>query len=133
MAASDRNGGILSLDDFVRYRAEESAPVHCRFGVYDIASAPPPSSGGVTLCEILNILQPYPLQSWGWHDAREVHVASEAERLAYADRNAYLGDPDFVIPIAQLLSPAYANNVARSFVPIARRRRPTCAPVVRRR
>lgn len=109
VAASDRNGGILSLDDFARYRAEESAPVHCRYGAYDVASAPPPSSGGITLCEILNILQPYPLHVWGWHDLREVHAVTEAERLAYADRNAYLGDPDFVTnPIAQLLSPAYA-------------------------
>jgi gamma-glutamyltranspeptidase/glutathione hydrolase len=109
VAASDRNGGILSLDDFARYRVEESAPVHCRFGAYDIASAPPPSSGGVTLCEILNILQPYPLRTWGWHDLRELHVVAEAERLAYADRNTYLGDPDFVTnPIAQLLSPSYA-------------------------
>ena len=111
VAASERNGGILSLDDFARYRVEESAPVHCRFGAYDIASAPPPSSGGITLCEILNIVAPYPLQMWGWHDLRELHVVTEAERLAYADRNAYLGDPDFVRdPIAQLLSPAYAQQ-----------------------
>ena len=111
VAASDRNGGILSLEDFARYRVEESAPLHCRFGAYDIASAPPPSSGGVTLCELLNIVQPYPLQTWGWHDLRELHYVTEAERLAYADRNAYLGDPDFVRnPIAQLLSPAYAER-----------------------
>jgi gamma-glutamyltranspeptidase/glutathione hydrolase len=109
--ASERNGGILSLDDFARYRVEESAPLHCRYGSYDIASAPPPSSGGVTLCETLNILQPYPLQAWGWHDVRELHVVTEAERLAFADRNAYLGDPDFVTdPISQLLSPAYARE-----------------------
>jgi len=112
VAASDANGGILTMDDFASYRVEESAPLHCNYLGYEIISAPPPSSGGVTLCEILNIIAPYPLASWGWHSLRSVHYVTEAERLAYADRNAYLGDPDFVHnPIAQLLAPAYAAKL----------------------
>jgi gamma-glutamyltranspeptidase/glutathione hydrolase len=118
VAASDANGGILELQDFARYRVEESAPLHCAYAGYDIASAPPPSSGGTTLCEILNIVAPYPLAQWGWHDARSLHYVAEAERVAFADRNAYLGDPDFVSnPVAQLLSPAYAARLRASIAP----------------
>ncbi len=118
VAASDANGGILELQDFARYRVDESAPLHCAYAGYDIASAPPPSSGGTTLCEILNIVAPYPLAQWGWHDARSLHYVTEAERLAFADRNAYLGDPDFVSnPVAQLLSPAYAARLRASIAP----------------
>ncbi|MBV9057000.1 MAG: gamma-glutamyltransferase family protein [Candidatus Eremiobacteraeota bacterium] len=114
VAASDAHGGILTLQDFSDYRVEESAPLHCRFHGYDIASAPPPSSGGATLCEILNVIAPYPLRQWGWHDERAIHVVTEAERFAYADRNAYLGDPDFVRnPVAALLAPAYAAEIRR--------------------
>jgi gamma-glutamyltranspeptidase/glutathione hydrolase len=116
--ASEANGGILTLRDFSEYRVEEPRPIHCSYDGYDLISAPPPSSGGVTLCEILNILAPYPLASWGWHDLRFLHYATEAERRAFADRNAYLGDPDFVAnPVAQLLAPAYAAKVRSEILP----------------
>jgi gamma-glutamyltranspeptidase/glutathione hydrolase len=116
--ASDAGGGILSLEDFARYRVEESAPLHCAFRGYDLASAPPPSSGGVALCEILNIIAPYPLAQWGWHTTRELHYVTEAERRAYADRNTYLGDPDFIHnPVAQLDAPAYAAKLRASISP----------------
>ncbi len=112
VAASEANGGILTLDDFARYRVEESAPLHCSFRGYDVASAPPPSSGGITLCEILNVIAPYPLHDWGWHSTNSIHYVTEAERRAYADRNTYLGDPDFVHdPVAHLLSPQYAAKL----------------------
>jgi gamma-glutamyltranspeptidase/glutathione hydrolase len=118
VAASKANGGILTLRDFERYRVEESAPVRCRFHGYTIASSPPPSSGGVTLCEILNVIAPYPLARWGWHSLRSVHYVTEAERRAYADRNAYLGDPDFVHdPDSRLLSPAYAAKLRAEISP----------------
>jgi gamma-glutamyltranspeptidase/glutathione hydrolase len=110
VAASDANGGILSLRDFATYNVNEYAPVHCVYRGYDIITAPPPSSGGVTLCETLNILSAYPLGRWGWGSARAIHYTAEAERRAYADRNTYLGDPAFVTnPIAQLLAPSYAR------------------------
>ncbi|HEY6327284.1 MAG TPA: gamma-glutamyltransferase family protein [Candidatus Cybelea sp.] len=118
VAASDAHGGILTLLDFARYRVEERAPLHCSFHGYDIASAPPPSSGGVTLCEILNVVGPYPLGLWGRQSARTIHYLTEAERLAYADRNAYLGDPGFVKnPVAQLLAPAYAAKLRAKILP----------------
>ncbi len=118
VAASRANGGLLSLDDFARYAVEESAPLHCRYAGYDVASAPPPSSGGLTLCEILNVVAPFPLAAWGWHSTRSVHYVTEAERRAYADRNAYLGDPDFVKdPVAQLLAPAYAAKLRAEIEP----------------
>lgn len=117
VAASAEHGGILTMNDFANYRVEESAPLHCRYHGYDLASAPPPSSGGTTLCEILNIIAPFPLTSWGWHSVRSVHYVTEAERHAYADRNTYLGDPDFVRdPVAQLLSPDYAAKLRAEIV-----------------
>lgn len=110
VAASDADGGILSLRDFADYTVNEYAPVHCTYRGYDIITAPPPSSGGVTLCETLNILSAYPLAAWGWNSTRAIHYTVEAERRAYADRNTYLGDPAFVTnPIAQLLAPSYAK------------------------
>lgn len=116
--ASQHNGGLLTMRDFADYTVDESQPVHCAYHDLEVVSAPPPSSGGVTLCEILNIISPYPLAQWGWHSTRETHYVVEAERRAYADRNAYLGDPAFVHdPIAQLLDPAYAASLRGSIAP----------------
>ena len=115
---SAAHGGILTMKDFANYRVEESAPLHCRYHGYVLASAPPPSSGGTTLCEILNVIAPFPLASWGWHSVRSVHYVTEAERRAYADRNTYLGDPDFVRdPVAQLLSLDYAAKLRAEIEP----------------
>jgi gamma-glutamyltranspeptidase/glutathione hydrolase len=120
VAAGTAGGGILTLDDFARYTVEESAPLHCSYHGYDITTAPPPSSGGITLCEILNVVAPYPLNAWGWHTANSLHYVTEAERRAFADRNTYLGDPDFVRnPVAQLLSPEYAAKIRSEISPSA--------------
>jgi len=114
--ASKKNGGILTMADFARYAVDESAPLHCAFKDLEIVSAAPPSSGGTTLCETLNIASAYPFGSW--HNVPEVHHLIEAERRAYADRNAYLGDPKFVNdPVAQLLSPAYAAKLRSTIAP----------------
>jgi gamma-glutamyltranspeptidase/glutathione hydrolase len=108
VAASRRNGGILTRADFRSYTTEELAPVRCRYREYTIVSAPPPSSGGTTLCEILAIVDAYPFARYGYGSVPAVRLDVEAERLAYADRNTYLGDPDFVHnPVQQLLAPAY--------------------------
>ena len=113
--ASYKGGGMLSMEDFKRYTVDERAPVHCTYRGYEISSAPPPSSGGVTLCEILNVVSAYPLHEWGWHSANSAHYVIEAERRAYADRNTYLGDPAFVKnPVEDLLSPAYAAKLRAS-------------------
>jgi gamma-glutamyltranspeptidase/glutathione hydrolase len=118
VAASAAHGGILTMRDFARYTVGESAPLRCDYHGYEIVSVPPPSSGGVTLCEILNIVAPYPFAAWGWHSVRETHYLIEAERRAYADRNTYLGDPAFVNnPVAQLMDPAYAARLRASIDP----------------
>ncbi len=106
--ASAANGGILTMADFSSYTAEERTPQHCRYRGYDLLVAPPPSSGGTTLCEIAGILDGFPQQSGAYRSARGIARIVEAERRAYADRNTYLGDPGFVRnPVAQLLAPRY--------------------------
>ncbi|HET6895307.1 MAG TPA: gamma-glutamyltransferase [Candidatus Baltobacteraceae bacterium] len=116
--ASYKGGGMLSMDDFAKYTVDEQTPVHCRYRGYDVISAAPPSSGGVTLCETLDILSAYPLHDWGWHSAESAHYVVEAERRAYADRNTYLGDPSFVKnPVAELLSQTYAAKLRASIAP----------------
>ncbi len=111
---AERNGGILTLDDFRRYTVDESQPLHCTYRGYDVVSAPPPSSGGVTLCEILNDRSPRIRLRDGDGIARaKTHYVIEAERRAYADRNADLGDPAFVSnPVAQLLDPSIRGEVS---------------------
>jgi gamma-glutamyltranspeptidase/glutathione hydrolase len=117
-AASQRNKGILTQADFAQYKARELAPVECDYRGYLIVSAPPPSSGGVVVCEILNILEGYPLKELGYLSAQAVHYQIEAMRHAYADRNHYLGDPSFVNnPVAQLLDKAYAAKIRAAINP----------------
>ena len=116
VAASNADGGILSLKDFSTYAVDESAPLHCKIGAIELIGAPPPSSGGVTSCEILKIVQPVKLSTW--HATADVHQIVEAERRAYADRNADLGDPRFVNdPVAQLLAPGYIAKLRASIDP----------------
>lgn len=120
VAAAKMHGGLFTMEDFAHYTVEESRPIHCSYRGYNVASAAPPSSGGVTLCEILGITQPFPIRSWGWNSARSAHVIVEAERRAYADRNAYLGDPAFVRnPIAELLAPGYLTRLRGQISPRA--------------
>lgn len=110
--ASAAKGGILSKADFEQYQARELKPVTCNYKGYDIISSPPPSSGGVILCEILNVLEGYPLPSLGSGSADTVHLMVEAMRLAYVDRNSALGDPDFVDnPVGRLLDKGYAAQL----------------------
>jgi gamma-glutamyltranspeptidase/glutathione hydrolase len=112
VTASQQGGGILQKADFERYRVRELAPVSCNYRGYLIQSSPPPSSGGVVICELLNILEGYDLRGMGWHSAAEVHVLVEAMRHAFLDRNSQLGDPDFVAnPLERLLDKAYAAAI----------------------
>jgi gamma-glutamyltranspeptidase/glutathione hydrolase len=116
--ASQANGGILSLQDFANYTVQWGKPIRCRYHGYTILSAPPPSSGGTTLCEILQIINPYPLAKWGYGSVNTVHYLAEAERRAFADRNTYLGDPAFVHnPTDELLSPAHAKGLRATILP----------------
>lgn len=118
VAASQANGGILSRQDFARYTVQWQEPIRCSYRGYTILSAPPPSSGGTTLCEILQIIKPYPLAKWGYGSVNTVHYLAEAERRAFADRNTYLGDPAFVHdPIDELLSAAHAKKLRSTILP----------------
>jgi len=111
-AASHDGGGIVSVADFAGYRVTTAEPLRCAYRGYAILSAPPPSSGGVTLCEILNVLSGYDLHGMGFHSAPEVHVLAEAMRHAFLDRNTLLGDPAFVAnPVEHLLSADYAAEI----------------------
>ncbi|MBX4907723.1 MULTISPECIES: gamma-glutamyltransferase [Rhizobium] len=111
--ASQAKGGILAKEDFEQYTVRELKPIECNYRGYDIISSPPPSSGGVIICEILNVLEGYPLSYLGYASAETVHVMVEAMRYAYVDRNAALGDPDFVEnPVEKMLDKSYAKEIA---------------------
>jgi gamma-glutamyltranspeptidase / glutathione hydrolase len=110
--ASKENGGILSVQDFADYAVTETPPLTCSYRGYDIVSAPPPSSGGTAICEILNILEGYDFKGLGFRSAPSVHLLVEAMRHAYHDRNTHLGDPAFVQnPLGRLLSKDYAAAI----------------------
>jgi gamma-glutamyltranspeptidase/glutathione hydrolase len=112
------NGGIITKDDLAAYEAKERAPVKGTFRGYDIAAMPPPSSGGVALIEMLNMLEAYDLKSKGAASPAAKHLEIEAMRRAYLDRARFLGDPDFVqVPLKTLLSKDHARDVARSIEP----------------
>jgi gamma-glutamyltranspeptidase/glutathione hydrolase len=119
VAASSRaNAGFLTAKDFAAYDVTESAPISCRYRGYTVLSAPPPSSGGVVVCEMLQVLEAYPLEALGFHSSASVHLMAEAMRYAYRDRNRYLGDPAFVEnPIARLLSMQHAEAIRARILP----------------
>ncbi len=119
IAASSAAGkGIITRADLRQYKVRELAPVECDYRGYHIVSAPPPSSGGAVICEILNILEGYPLKDLGFRSAQAVHYQIEAMRHAYVDRNSYLGDPDFVKnPLDRLLDKGYAEKVRAAIDP----------------
>ena len=108
MAAND---GLITQEDLASYVAVERTPVTGQFRGYDIVSAPPPSSGGIHVIQMLNILEPYPLETWGHNSAQYLHHVIEAMKLAYADRSEHLGDPDRMeAPIDFLLAKDYATT-----------------------
>ena len=119
LAAAFRAGqGIVTSQDLADYRARERRPVECDYRGHHVVTAPPPSSGGVTLCEVLGVLGAYPLHDLGYHSAAAVHVEIEAMRRAYVDRNTYLGDPDFVAdPADRLLSAEHLQSLRASIDP----------------
>ncbi|WP_425349679.1 gamma-glutamyltransferase [Pseudorhodoplanes sinuspersici] len=105
-------GGVMTADDLKAYRAVERAPARGRYRGYDIVSMPPPSSGGLHLIQILNILEGYDLKKSGAATPETAHHLAEAMKRAYADRAVYLGDPDFVkVPARALMSKRYATSL----------------------
>jgi gamma-glutamyltranspeptidase / glutathione hydrolase len=109
-AAVRKGGGLISEKDLAEYEVKERSAIHGTYRGFDVYSAPPPSSGGTALVEILNILEGYNLHSIGARSAQEIHLVTEAYRRAFFDRAEFLGDSDFAqIPIAQLTDKRYAN------------------------
>jgi gamma-glutamyltranspeptidase / glutathione hydrolase len=116
-AAAKKSGGILTATDFANYKITETAPITCSYRGYKFVSSPPPSSGGVTLCETLNVLEGYDLKNMGFNSAAYIHTLTEAMRHAYMDRNTFLGDPEFVKnPIDRLLSKSYAADIRKQII-----------------
>jgi gamma-glutamyltranspeptidase/glutathione hydrolase len=118
VAEMARHGGAISAQDLKNYRVIERQPVVGNYRGYQVMSMPPPSSGGIHIIEMLNILEHYPLREYGAESAQTIHVMAEAMKLAYADRAEYLGDPDFVkVPEKGLISHAYADQLAARIDP----------------
>ncbi|MBV9530479.1 MAG: gamma-glutamyltransferase [Bradyrhizobium sp.] len=110
--ASRAGGGIIDQEDLERYKTRELPPIECDYRAYHVISAPPPSSGGVAICEMLNILEGYSLRELGWGSAQALHYEIEAMRHAYVDRNTLFGDPDFFsIPVRELIDKSYAAKI----------------------
>ena len=109
----ERGGGIITLEDLDRYETVWRDPVAFDYRGYTVHSMPPPSSGGLTMAAIANILERWDLGAMGWNSPETIHLMAESFRRAYADRNEYLADPDFVeLPVEEFLSEAYADRRA---------------------
>lgn len=116
--ASQAGGGIIDQEDLERYKTRELAPLECDYRSYHVISAPPPSSGGVAICEMLNVLEGYKLGELGWGSTQALHYEIEAMRHAFADRNSLLGDPDFVSdPVETLIDKSYATKIRDAIKP----------------
>jgi gamma-glutamyltranspeptidase/glutathione hydrolase len=111
VAEMQTHGGLISHEDLQSYESRWREPIRGTYRGHDIVSMPPPSSGGVLLVQMLNMLEPYDQSASGFGGAQTIHRMIEAERRAYADRAEYLGDPDFFpVPIAELTSKNYAKG-----------------------
>ena len=114
-AAVREAGGLMTADDLKNYRAVERTPVRGRYRGYEVVSMPPPSSGGVLLLQMLNVLEGYPIKA---RDAATLHLMIETMKLGYADRAQHLGDPDAIqVPVAGLISRRYATTLREAIDP----------------
>ncbi len=113
-----RGKGLITREDLAAYRAIEREPVRGTFHGFEVVSMPPPSSGGVHLIQMLNVLEGFPLRELQLNSAAYIHVLAETMKRAYADRSRYLGDPDFHhVPVAELTSPEYARVIREAIDP----------------
>jgi len=129
IAEIQRHGGIMTEKDLHNYKVVERAPIVGDYRGYKIITMPPPSSGGIHIVQMLNILEHYPMSSYGVNSAQSIHYMAEAMKLAYADRSKYLGDPDFThVPVSGLISKKYADHLAESISPDTARPSNTIQP-----
>ena len=117
VAEMQSGGGYITHDDLKNYRAVERVPVHGTYRGYDVYSSPPPSSGGTVLVTMLNIVERFPLREFGRYSAKTLHITTEAQRRAYADRARYLGDPEFTEIPSHLTSKEHAAQLASTIDP----------------
>ncbi len=111
VAEMDRQGGLISKKDLRKYRAVWRQPITQAYKNYQIIGMPPPSSGGIALAQLMQMVEKYPLASWGASSDSTIQVMIEAERRVYADRAKWLGDPDFVkVPVSELMDPSYVGQ-----------------------
>lgn len=116
VAFLQQKGGIISLDDLAKYDAVWRKPITFQYKDLKIISMSPPSSGGITLQQIMKMIEPYPLSKYGHNSEKYIQLLTEAERRAYADRNYFLGDPDFIsIPKNQMVSKNYLKQRMKNF------------------
>lgn len=108
VAEMKSSNGIISYDDLKNYSSKWRSPIMADYKGFKVISMPPPSSGGIALAQLLKMVEPYPIKEWGHRDIRTIHLMTEAERRAYADRSQYLGDEDYIdVPKDSLLKPNY--------------------------
>ena len=113
-----RSKGIISAEDLKNYQSVWRKPITGWYKDYHIISMPPPSSGGIALVQLLNLVENYPLKDYGWNKEKYVHLLAEAEKRVFADRSEYLGDPDFYkVPIENLLDSNYIVSRMKDFDP----------------
>jgi gamma-glutamyltranspeptidase/glutathione hydrolase len=108
--------GIISDEDLKHYQSISRTPIETSYRGYRVITAPPPSGGGITLIQLLEMVEPFPIREWGYHSAKTIHLVTEAERRAFADRSEYPGDPDFVdVPVNELINRDYLKRRMSSF------------------
>lgn len=118
VAAVRDKQGVMTLEDLAAYEAKEVPPLEGTYKEYKIVTAPPPASGGLHLIQLLNTCEIWPVESWGQNSVAYIHHLSEALRFIFADRERYIGDPDFIsIPVANLLDKGYAAKIASRIRP----------------
>lgn len=118
IAEMERGNGLISLEDLKNYKPVWRKPVSGKYKEYRVFSMAPPSSGGIALLQLLNSVEPFPVQQWGHNQVKTIHLFTEAQRRVYADRAAWLGDPDFFkVPVAALIDKEYSKARMSSFRP----------------
>ena len=118
VAAMAAHGGIISLEDLASYKATEREPLRTSYRGYDIATMPPPSSGGIVIAQVLKMVEPFDVAAMGPGSAAKVHLFAEAQKRAFRDRSEYMGDTDFVqVPVDKLLDPGYLKQRMADFDP----------------
>jgi len=118
VAAMEAHHGTITLADLKNYRALERTPLRGNYRGYEVVTVPPPSSGGIAILQMLQMLQPYDVAALGAQSPEKYHLFIEVMRRAYRDRAEYLGDPDFVkVPVAGLLDPTYVAGLMKNYDP----------------